>query len=105
MNNMRDIKNDEENHKKTLVVKMGIRKSKIYHTFIIVGAISSFGAFLLLKENSYAFLTCLTPIPILLLNLKKVWTFKDNRELDPELKKLALSTFLLTLLYGLCSIL
>lgn len=105
MNNMRDIKNDEENHKKTLVVKMGIRKSKIYHTFIIVGAIASFSAFLLLKENSYAFLICLTPIPILLLNLKKVWTFKDNRELDPELKKLALSTFLLTLLYGLGSIL
>ena len=105
MNNMRDIKNDAENNKKTLVVKMGIRKSKTYHTILIIGAIASFTAFLLLKESSYTFFICLIPLPIFMLNLKKVWSFKDSRELDPELKKLALSTFLLTLLFGISSIL
>ena len=105
MNNMRDIQNDAENNKRTLVVKMGIRKSKTYHTGLIIGAIVSFSTFLLLKESSYTYLICLIPLPIFLLNIKKVWTFKDNRELDPELKKLALSTFMLTLLYGISSIL
>jgi len=105
MNNMRDIKNDAENNKKTLVVKMGIKKSKTYHTMLILGAIASFTTFLILKESSYTFFICLIPLPVFMLNLKKVWSFKDNRELDPELKKLALSTFLLTLLYGVSSIL
>ena len=105
MNNMRDIKNDAESNKKTLVVKLGIRKSKTYHTMLILGAIISFTTYLILKESSYTFLICTIPLPILILNLKKVWSFKDNRELDPELKKLALSTFLLTLLFGISSIL
>lgn len=105
MNNMRDIKNDKESNKKTLVVKMGIKKSKIYHTVLILGAISSFTTYLLLAESSYNFFICLIPLPIFLLNLKTVWSFKDNRELDPELKKLALSTFLLTILFGISSIL
>ena len=105
MNNMRDIKNDAENNKKTLVVKMGIKKSKTYHTILIIGAIASFSTFLILKESSYTFFICLIPLPIFMLNLKKVWSFKDSRELDPELKKLALSTFLLTVLFGISSIL
>ena len=105
MNKMIDIQNDAENNKKTLVLKMRIRKSKTYHTALIVGAIVSFSVFLLLNKSSYTCLICLIPLPIFLLNIKKVWTFKDNRELDPELKKLALSTFLLTLLYGISSIL
>ena len=105
MNNMRDIKNDAESNKKTLVVKMGIRKSKIYHTILIIGAITSFTTYLILEESSYTFFICLIPLPIFMLNLKKVWSFKDNRELDPELKKLALSTFILTLLFGISTIL
>ena len=105
MNNMRDIKNDAESNKKTLVVKMGIRKSKTYHTILIIGAITSFTIYLILRESSYTSFICAIPLPILMLNLKKVWSFKDNRELDPELKKLALSTFLLTLLFGISSIL
>lgn len=105
MNNMRDIKNDAESNKKTLVVKMGIRKSKTYHTMLIIGAITSFTTYLILAESSYIFFICLIPLPIFMLNLKKVWSFKDSRELDSELKKLALSTFLLTLLFGVSSIL
>ena len=105
MNNMRDIKNDAKSDKKTLVVKIGIRKSKTYHTMLIIGAIASFTTFLILKESSYTFFICLIPLPVFILNLKKVWSFKDNRELDPELKKLALSTFLLTVLFGISSIL
>ena len=72
---------------------------------LIIGAIASFTTFLILKESSYTFFICLIPLPVFILNLKKVWSFKDNRELDPELKKLALSTFLLTLLFGISSIL
>ena len=105
MNNMRDIKNDAESNKKTLVVKMGIRKSKTYHTILIIGAITSFTIYLILRESSYTSFICAIPLPILMLNLKKVWSFKDNRELDPELKKLALSTFILTLLFGISTIL
>jgi len=105
MNNMRDIINDAESNKKTLVVKIGIERARIYHTALIIGAIISFTSYLIISESSTIYLICLIPLPIFILNLKKVWSFKENKELDPELKKLALSTFLLTLLFGLSAIL
>jgi len=105
MNNMRDIENDASSNKKTLVVKMGIDNAKIYHTILIVGAITCFASYLILLKSPFISLICLLPIPIFVLNLKKVWSFKDNKDLDPELKKLALSTFLLSILFGISSIL
>ena len=42
LNNMRDYENDKKNNKLTLVVKMGIDKSKIYHFTLLVFSIISF---------------------------------------------------------------
>lgn len=105
MNNMRDITNDKNSNKNTLVVKLGIEKSKVYHTILIIGAMTSLLLFFVFTNAGLQFYLCFLPLPIFILNLKKVWTFKDNKELDPELKKLALSTFLVTLLFGIALIL
>jgi len=44
-------------------------------------------------------------LPIHILNLKKVFTYDDPKELDPELKKIALSTLLFAILLGLGNLL
>jgi 1,4-dihydroxy-2-naphthoate octaprenyltransferase len=101
LNNMRDINSDRQSSKNTLVVKMGLHKAKRYHVVIIVLAML-FGVLysLLHYKNPQQFIYLLAFLPI----FKHLSFVKYNDEpvkFDPELKKLALSTFLFALLFGL----
>ena len=98
LNNMRDIENDAKNNKNTMVVSLGAEKSKIYHYFLILTALLFAVAFTLINYNSpkqFIFLVAFIP---LLLNLKTVYKNKESKLLDSELKKVALSTFLFSIL-------
>lgn len=101
LNNLRDVKNDGESGKNTLVVKIGFNNGKIYHYTILIIAILSpilFNIILNLPVQHYAFLV-LSPIWIKqMLFVKKC---NDPAALNPELKKLAISTLLFALLYGI----
>jgi len=101
LNNMRDVENDAKNNKNTLVVYLGSEKSKIYHYFIIITAIALSISYALINYNSpkqFIFLIAFLP---LLLNLKTVYNNKTPKLLDGELKKVALSTFAFSILFGL----
>lgn len=98
LNNMRDQQSDAMSGKNTLVVKMGPAKAKIYHYTIIITALLLTLVFAVLSQFEtiqYFFLLAFIP---LLLHLKTVAKNTVPRELDPELKKVALSTFLLSVL-------
>ena len=99
LNNLRDFENDQKSGKNTLIVKMGFENGKRYHVFLLLSAFVCLIIFMLAKfEVWYHFLPLLAFIPILIHVLKVVRTNEPLR-LDPELKKLALSTFLLALLF------
>ncbi len=105
LNNMRDHASDTKAGKNTLVVKMGVYNAKKYHyTLLLIAFIS----LLIFSFSTYQKLTNLLYliafIPILLHFIRVVKT-KDVRTLDPELKKVALSTFLLSILFSLGQIL
>jgi 1,4-dihydroxy-2-naphthoate octaprenyltransferase len=98
LNNMRDQISDALSGKNTMVVKMGPEKAKIYHYFLIVSALLLTLLFALLygfKPVQYLFLIAYIPF---LLHLKTVAKNRVPRDLDPELKKVALGTFLLSVL-------
>jgi len=101
LNNLRDVKNDGESGKNTLVVKIGFRNGKIYHYTILIIAILSpilFNIILNLPVQHYTFLL-LSPIWIKqMLFVKKC---NDPAALNPELKKLAISTLFFALLFGI----
>ena len=99
LNNMRDIENDRESGKNTMVVKMGIEQAKIYHTALILIACFAF-AISSLWFGKYAPLAIIVSIP-LLFHLKRVLETDKAEDLDPELKKVALNTFALCLVFGL----
>jgi 1,4-dihydroxy-2-naphthoate octaprenyltransferase len=101
MNNMRDHVNDKANNKNTLVVVLGFEKAKWYHTFLILGGIFSVSFFIFRNYYSPQNLIFLLVFPFYILNLIKVWKVTDPKDLDPELKKLALSTFLFSILFGI----
>lgn len=104
MNNMRDIHNDGVMGKNTLVVKMGYEKAKVYHYALILGAVVLFNTFAMSKEFtgvSWFFIIGYFP---LLKNLNVVNKIQDPRALDPELKRISLTTFLISLLFSIAII-
>lgn len=105
LNNLRDYESDKKSNKNTLIVKIGIKNGKIYHYFLIIAAIvlsASFG--ILYYSSPYNFIYVIAYIP-LLIHLKTVYKTKDTKQLDPELKKVALTTFVLSILLGIGHIL
>ena len=105
LNNMRDIASDKLSGKNTLVVKIGSEFAKYYHLYLLFSAFLFALAYNALNPRSYfQFLFILAFIPIFV-HGKTVWFNKSPKDLDPELKKLALSTFLFAVLFGLGQIL
>lgn len=104
LNNMRDHKNDETVGKRTVVVKMGLDNAKSYHSALILGA-----CFLFTYSSIYfqmAYYQKYTPLAILLcvpllFHLKRVLQNEVPKELDPELKKVALNTFALVVAFSI----
>lgn len=104
LNNMRDHQNDAKVGKRTLVVKMGYMRAKIYHTTVILLALLGLITTLSLNHWWLGFIS-LAPFAILFVHLKKVWSVNDPRDLDPELKKVALSTFVISILFLISTLL
>ncbi len=101
LNNMRDQVNDKSSNKITLVVKLGKSKAKIYHFFLVLVAIIS-AVFFLQELNTFRYLF-LIPFCILTLHLQKVNNTQEDKDFDPELKKVALTTFLIAIMYAVIS--
>jgi 1,4-dihydroxy-2-naphthoate octaprenyltransferase len=101
LNNMRDEASDRKSNKNTLVVKMGGEKAKVYHYFLVISAMILVLEFSYFKDfNIDQYIYVLAFIP-LIKHLVTVYKNKNPKELDPELKKVALSTFALSVLLSL----
>ena len=101
LNNMRDEVSDRNSNKNTIVVKMGGRKAKIYHYLLIITAMLLMLIFAIIyngtgfKVSQYVFLVAYFP---LISHIRTVYYCSEPRALDPQLKKLAISTFLLSII-------
>ena len=100
LNNMRDHENDALSGKITVVVQMGFQRAKIYHFLLIIFSFISLFSFALIEKKYGIFLAA---IPFLVLIPHLIYVFKCNvpQELDSELKKVALTTFAVSLFTGL----
>ncbi|MEG3659739.1 1,4-dihydroxy-2-naphthoate octaprenyltransferase [Arenibacter palladensis] len=99
LNNLRDYESDKTSNKNTLIVKMGIKNGKIYHVFLIVISFISILAFTFIHYENWKNTIHLVAFVPIFIHLNKMWKLKNTVLLDPELKKLALSTFLLSILF------
>ena len=100
LNNMRDQLSDAKSGKNTLVVKIGEEFAKYYHYYLIIASFLCALLFVTIQYNSpMQFLFVIAYIPIFK-HLVTVVKNKNPQDLDPELKKLALSTFLFSILLG-----
>jgi 1,4-dihydroxy-2-naphthoate octaprenyltransferase len=103
LNNLRDYINDKKSSKNTTVVKLGYQKGKYYHAFLIFGGFAAWlfviATFTLITFN---FLLPLALVPSFLLfpHLKRVFFNEKPKELDSELKRVALITFFSAILFA-----
>lgn len=94
LNNLRDHENDRLSDKNTLVVKLGYKWGKRYHMLLFFLAfLASLGTAYFSFESSLNLLPLLVFIPLLFHAIKVSKTTSPSL-LDPELKKVALLTFL-----------
>lgn len=104
LNNMRDEASDRKSGKNTIVVQIGGQNAKLYHFSLIISAMLMVIIFAVLSNynfDQYLFLLAYIPLTK---HLITVYKNKEPRLLDPELKKLALSTFLLSIVLTVCMV-
>jgi 1,4-dihydroxy-2-naphthoate octaprenyltransferase len=101
INNIRDLESDRLSGKKTLVVRIGLEKAKIYHTWLIlIAVILGIVSTLLDFHNAFQLLYLLT-IPFFIMNVYRVRSSKYSGMLDDELRNLSLTAFFFSVTYGL----
>lgn len=105
LNNMRDYENDKSVGKNTLVVKMGIDLAKFYHYYLVVLAMVCMLGYSVLNFHTgwqLLYVLAFIPLTIHLLFVRRNQLVKD---FDKELKKVALSTFFMSVLFFIGQIL
>ena len=100
LNNMRDVVNDAASQKNTLVVKIGLKNAKKYHISLLFISLLSLVIFSILNQKYWIFLGCLPLIP-LVKHIKFVLSNEIPSAFDPELKKVAITTFFVSIMTGI----
>ncbi len=100
LNNMRDIDNDQASGKITIPVKIGFKRAKNYHATLNLLGWSALVILLLIRDTK-AIALVFIPGYFFYKNLKFVMGNEDKKALNPELKKIALATFGLSLFIAL----
>lgn len=99
LNNMRDMENDLASGKKSVASRFGYSKARIYHVILIfLGFLLTIVYAIINYKSIWNFLFLLS-LPLFVKDLVSIFK-TDNAMLDPFLKKLALSTLLFSVLFG-----
>ncbi len=102
INNMRDIENDEASGKFTLVVKIGPKRSRIYHALLMALAFLTTCAYLFLgKLTPIHYLALFSFVPIAINAAQVLRRKKTPAEYGPFLKGLAIGSLIQVVLFVL----
>lgn len=100
LNNLRDKENDAACGKRTIVVQLGVSAAKNYHAFLLItGMVSATVFSLLIGLRGWQWIYLLS-YPLFFRSIFVVIKNSDASLLDTELRALALSTLLFSILFG-----
>lgn len=100
INNIRDINSDTKAGKKSIPVRIGRERAVVYNWILIIGG-NLFLLLFALIDQSWGSLLALIVFPLMLNVGKAVSKKTKSTDLDPFLKKMAISTLLWVLAFGL----
>lgn len=101
LNNMRDINTDILAGKKTIPTRLGRENATIYHIFLLIMSVLCMVLYVFLVYQQWSQWLFLLILPLIYKNILVVLRTKINKDLDPYLKQLALTSLLLVILFGL----
>jgi len=101
VNNIRDIESDVKAGKRSLAVKWGRRNAVLYHYFLLIMAVALAFVFVSMNFRTISQHLFILSVPMFIRNAIAVTQLKDQTELDPFLKQMAISTLVFVLLFGI----
>ena len=101
INNLRDINQDRQAGKNTLIVRIGSKNGRIYHALLLILAVVSYLIFAISEfQHWYSYLFLLA-VPLLFKHGRFVYLHQDPIELRPILGQMAGLALLTNLLFSL----
>ena len=101
INNIRDIESDKLAGKKSIPVRLGREKAVIYHWFLLFSGFVFAVFYTFINYKSPFQLIFLLTLPLFIKNGLEVNNKRSAGELDPSLKKMAISSLVFTVLFGI----
>ena len=99
INNIRDIESDKKAGKKSIPVRIGRKNAINYNWALIITGNIALLAFAIVN-GAYGSLIALLVLPLMMVIGKSIQSKQESHELDPYLKKMALSTLMWVTLFG-----
>jgi len=100
INNIRDISSDQKAGKKSIPVRIGRARAVLYNwSLIILGNVTIL--VFVLQNGTWSALLAWLVLPLMIVVGRSVQTKTSAKELDPYLKKMAISTLIWVLLFGI----
>ena len=93
MNNLRDIDADAAAGKRTFIVRMGMRRAKIYHAVVMSLSVVLLALYVIFFGTTWQWLFALS-IPLIIKNIKVVMHASHPSQIDGQLPKVSMLTLL-----------
>lgn len=100
LNNLRDIPTDLKTNKKTLANWMGFRYAKVFQYILILLAFDAIFIYNWMTDSGWTRNLFILATPLILVHLVLVSKLNKPEEADPLLKHLAITTLIISLLWG-----
>lgn len=101
INNLRDINQDREAGKNTLIVRIGSQNGRKYHIVLLVLAVASYLIFAISEfKNWYSFVFLLA-LPLLIKHARFIYLHKEPKELYPILGQMAGLALITNILFSI----
>lgn len=102
VNNMRDIDNDAKSNKLTIVVRIGLKRAKAYHTIMMLSMYACFITYSLIYASTPWYRYLYTAVYLYQFMLLTHIFYKEGKQLDPYLRKTAVSAFIMSIAFSIC---
>jgi len=100
INNIRDLVSDREAGKKSIPVRIGRKKAVWYHWFLLSAGFISALLYTFLDYHSMMQLMFIITLPLFIINGRDVYFKTESMQLDPSLRKMAITSLLFSLTFG-----
>lgn len=100
VNNIRDLESDKRSGKISVPVRLGAKGARVYHGFLLGAAVLCSIAYVYGRGASLSGWLFILSVPLLFLNLRRIWRRYEPLTIDPLLKQMSLATLAFTLLFS-----